>query len=217
MVESPLQSLSSLFGASAVWQLICFALALVFTWSGISKLLQRQATARSLASFGLGDRRHEGPAVLLALLELMLAGALWTASFLAASYGAAALGATLVLLLAFTVAVARAVARGESFACMCFGDETAPIGAGTVVRNLGLLAVAAAGLVTTFRADGNRLAGADYLTGVCLVTAILGVTVLSARLVPLRRALIDPFAAPEPALVAEGLDGHAQAGEAVRS
>ncbi|HET6691228.1 MAG TPA: MauE/DoxX family redox-associated membrane protein [Miltoncostaeaceae bacterium] len=216
MADGLVQSIGGLFETSALWQLICFAFALVFTWSGISKLLQRQATARALASFGLADRRDLRPAVLLALSELVLAGALWTSSFLAAPYGAAALGATVVLLIAFTVVVARAVARGESFPCMCFGDETAQVSVGTVVRNVALIAIATAGLVATFTADEDRLAGADYLTGLCLVSAILGGTALSARLVALGRGLIDPFAASEPALVAEGLDARASADKAPR-
>jgi hypothetical protein len=43
----------------------------------------------------------------------------------------------------FTVAVVSAVARGVNIDCGCFGAGSGPVSGLTIVRNLGLLAVAA--------------------------------------------------------------------------
>ena len=56
------------------------------------------------------------------------------------------------LLLVFTVALAAAVRANRRTGCHCFGSSDAPIGRGHVVRNLGLMVVAAA----VFRAEPSR-------------------------------------------------------------
>ena len=55
--------------------------------------------------------------------------------------------AALALLVAFTVVVAVQVVRGRRVPCACFGQlSRRPVGAGTLVRNLVLVALAVIGL-----------------------------------------------------------------------
>lgn len=57
-------------------------------------------------------------------------------------------GAALALLLAFTVAIAVKVGRGDAPPCACFGQvSTAPVGPATLARNLALCALALVGTV----------------------------------------------------------------------
>lgn len=76
------------------------------------------------------------PAVEIALGAALLAGP-------RAWVRAGALGAT-ALLAVFTVAVVSVVARGINITCGCFGAGSGPITGLTVVRDLALLAAAAA-------------------------------------------------------------------------
>jgi uncharacterized membrane protein YphA (DoxX/SURF4 family) len=113
------------------------ALGLVLMWAGTAKLVQ-PAWPATAASFG-------APSWLIPVLpwtELVLGSLLvpgvglpWTAL------------AALVLLAAFTVAVAVKLRRGEAVPCGCFGETSpAPVRGDSLVRNLVLcgLAVAAA-------------------------------------------------------------------------
>lgn len=81
-------------------------------------------------------------AVVLPWVEVVL-GALLVADV----GGRATSLAALVLLGGFTVLVAAQVARGRRVPCACFGQlSRRPIGPGTVVRNVVLVALAAVGV-----------------------------------------------------------------------
>ncbi|MFE7798471.1 peroxiredoxin family protein [Nocardia sp. NPDC057440] len=110
----------------------------VFGLSAVGKLMDRAATRKSVAEFGLPIRWAPVVAWGLPMLEAVIAVAVlppWTAV-------AAAVLATLVLAV-FTGAVIRLLVRGKRPACSCFGSlSDAPIGAGTVARNGMLMALA---------------------------------------------------------------------------
>src|SRR5262249_11106198 len=106
---------------------------------GLTKLVNRGETRRMLAEFGVPAPFTASGALLLPLAELAVAVALVPVA--TAWWGA--VGA-LALLLLFIVAVTATLARGRRPDCNCFGQlASAPIGAGTILRNAALAAVAA--------------------------------------------------------------------------
>lgn len=122
------------------WLLVArLALAMVFIVSGAAKLSDRAGTRQAVAELGVPARIRVTVAVALPGVELLVAAALLAATT-AAVAGFVALG----LLAAFSVAVAISLARGRRPPCHCFGQvHAAPIGARTLLRNLGLAVLAA--------------------------------------------------------------------------
>jgi hypothetical protein len=136
------------------------ALGVVLLATGAAKLGQ-PAWPATAAAFG-------APAWLVPLLpwvELVLGGLL--AAGVGHPWTALAAG---TLLLAFTVAVALRVARGEAVPCGCFGETSPePVGVDTLVRNGVLLAVAALAVATGDGAGGPVSAVAGVVVGLALV------------------------------------------------
>jgi methylamine utilization protein MauE len=133
LVATAFAALRSHYGHDVV----ALFLAGVFAWSGAAKLRRPQLAALAIADFGLVQRPRRLYGLALGFLEIGLACAL------AAEPGMPlVLGAVSLALVAFTVLVARAVWRSESFACFCFGggDE---VSSATLLRNLALLALVA--------------------------------------------------------------------------
>lgn len=113
-------------------------LAAVFAVAAVAKLADRDGARRTLTGFGVPDRLVSPFAILLPLAELAVALALVPAT--SARY--AAVGAAALLAL-FTAAVVVARLRGRKPDCHCFGRlHSKPAGAGTVLRNVLLAAVA---------------------------------------------------------------------------
>jgi uncharacterized membrane protein YphA (DoxX/SURF4 family)/peroxiredoxin len=114
-------------------------LVAVFATAGLAKLRDREGTRTALADFGAPAPAVPALSLLLPLAELAVAGCLLVDP--AVRPGAAG---ALLLLAVFSVAIAVSLARGRTPDCHCFGQvHSAPIGAGTLVRNL-LLAVISA-------------------------------------------------------------------------
>jgi len=105
------------------------------------------------------------------------------------------LGASLVLLLVFTAAVAAAVQRGSTAPCRCFGGSTSPLGVRHLLRNAGLVLVAAAGSVVELA--GMSGAGPVQTQPLGLVLAAT-VAVVLAALVLCFDALADLFVGTPP-------------------
>ena len=113
-------------------------LAAVFTAAGLAKLRDRAGTRTALDGFG-------APAAAVPALSALLPAAELAAAACLLADGAVRAGAVgaLLLLAVFSVAIAVSLARGRTPDCHCFGQvHSAPIGAGTLVRN-GLLGVLA--------------------------------------------------------------------------
>jgi hypothetical protein len=162
-------------------------LVAVFGWSATTKLVGRgaftafrQATARLVPAL----RGHAAAAAVL-----VVCGELATAVALAIPATAVAgLVSALVLLTAFTVAVASALRRGSTASCNCFGRAAQPLSAHHLVRNAFLLAVAASGLLA---AAGGQAGAAP--AGLVLAGAV---AVALAALVVNADAIVDLFSAP---------------------
>lgn len=144
--------------------LVRLTLAAVFAVAGAAKLADRRGTRASLERFGAPRAISGAAAVLLPVLEITVAAALVPAA--SAWWGA--IGA-LVLLAVFSVAIGRALARGEDADCHCFGAlHSAPADRRVLVRNGGLALLC--GVVLLGGPDG---AGAD--PDVATVLVVLGV------------------------------------------
>src|SRR2546429_5251046 len=118
-----------------------------------------------MLDFGVPARLAAPSAVLLPLVELVVAGSLIPT--ISAWWGA--LGA-LALLLLFTVVVGYHLARGHTPKCHCFGQVSSePIGWPTLVRNLILSALA------------GVIVGLGYTNAGASVIGWLGVTTIIQR------------------------------------
>lgn len=119
--------------------LVCrLALAAIFVVAAVAKAVNRDGSRRALAQFGVPAPVVPAAVILLPLAELAVAVMLVPV----ATAGLAALAAV-ALLAVFTLAIGAAVARGDDAECHCFGNVSSrPVGAGTLARNVGLLALA---------------------------------------------------------------------------
>ena len=114
------------------------ALALMFAVAAAAKLADRDDARRTLRGFLVPGPLVAPLAVLVPLAELATAGALVASPTVAIGAGAA-----LALLLAFTAAVAAALAGGRRVDCGCFGRlYSAMVTPRTLGRNAVLLALA---------------------------------------------------------------------------
>ncbi len=116
----------------------------VFAVAGVGKLLDREGSRDAARGFGVPESLSGSVGLGLPIAELAAAVLLLFPS--TAHAGAIV---ALVLLGAFIVAIAAAMARGEAPDCHCFGAlRSEPAGAKTLVRNIILVALAAFVLVT---------------------------------------------------------------------
>lgn len=146
-------------------------LAATFALAGVAKILDREGTQRSLGDFGAPPRLRPAAALALPLAEL-------AAAALLVPSGTARIGALLglALLAAFVAVVARALARGESPDCNCFGGlRPTRVGRLTLLRNLGLAALAAALAVA---GPGESLGSLDGGTVLAVAGTLAGVLLL---------------------------------------
>lgn len=127
---------------SAVVVIASIVLAGIFIVSGSAKARDLGVTATAAASLGVPASLARPVARLLPVVELALAAALLVGLLVSALRRIAAIGAVL-LLGAFTVAMARTLRRGQAPMCRCFGAlGERPISTETIVRNLALAALA---------------------------------------------------------------------------
>src|SRR3989442_3226388 len=142
------------------------ALAAVFGVAAFSKLADPIGTRESMRAFGAPPRAAAALALGVPVAELAVAVAMLFAQ--TARWGALGAGC---LLLVFSAVIALNLARGAAPDCHCFGQlSSRPVGTPTLVRNAGLLALAAtvAALAWDGRARGavdriGALGGAEQL------------------------------------------------------
>lgn len=177
-------------------------LSVVLGVAAVAKVRDRRGTADAAVALGVPERHGRAVAGVLPVVELAVAALLLVPD--TARVGAAG---AIVLLGAFTVAVARALSRGARPACHCFGQMSdEPIGPSTLVRNGVLLALAIVVLAGGSRADssfGDTLArdggrALDLLALAVVLGAVGFVVVLGDQQV-LRRRLADLELATAPA------------------
>jgi uncharacterized membrane protein YphA (DoxX/SURF4 family) len=147
-------------------------LAGLFAWAGVAKLGARRRTTRTFRALGLPS--PSALAVAVPVVELGLAVALLVAP------RAGAAGA-LVVLVAFTAFLARAVARGTDVGCGCFGSASAErVSAVDLLRN----ALLAAAAVVALGAPAPDLPGT---AAVVATGAAVGIAALVLALAALKR------------------------------
>ncbi len=121
--------------------------ALVFMTAAAAKARAQTATEASAIDLGVPARLSPLVAVALPISEgasaaLLLAGLAWRPAAQVGAVGA------LVLLGAFTLAIARTLRAGRAPVCHCFGALSArPIGPDAIVRNAALAVLAVVALV----------------------------------------------------------------------
>lgn len=124
---------------------LCTALiALTLLISGIAKAKDPQSTVTGIENLGLQKiAPARAVSLILPWFEIALAAVLLLSPVRLPAVIAS--GLALVLMIFYTVVIARALATGRTAGCNCFGSEsTAPVSRYTLFRNLSLL-VAAAG------------------------------------------------------------------------
>jgi peroxiredoxin len=130
-------------------------LAAVFVVAGLAKLADRAGSRQAVEDFGVPAVLAAPVAVLLPAAELAVAVAVLPR--VSAWWGA--LGA-LGLLLLFAAGIAVNLARGHHPDCHCFGQlHSAPAGWPTLLRNLGLAAVAGLVVVVGQQTPGPSVVG----------------------------------------------------------
>jgi uncharacterized membrane protein YphA (DoxX/SURF4 family) len=162
-----------------------FALALVLVVAGLAKIADTDDFADSIMSFEIVNPRWARrlaawlPRAELIAGSALLAGAL--VPFVAAAVG--------MLLVAFTAVLSRALVRGRSVRCGCFGFAgSRPIGWGSISRNV--LLVAAAGTALGYAPAVMSIApqGALQATSTSDANAIAALTCALAGLLILALA-----------------------------
>lgn len=163
------------------------ALAVVLIVSAIAKLRDREGTREAVRAFGVPPALVGSVATGLPFVEIALA-ALLVAPDPAATVGAVG---SLALLAAFTVAIIVNLARGRRPECGCFGSISRghPIGWRSVVRNVGLMALAGVSLIGagSLGFAPTVIAGLGLVPAVLLVSAALVVGALVAMALIVRR------------------------------
>jgi uncharacterized membrane protein YphA (DoxX/SURF4 family) len=199
-------------------------LAAVFAVAGVAKLRDPAGSRKALQDFGAPARLAGPGGFLLPLLEIAVAVALLFPP--SARWGALA---AVVLLAAFVVAIANALAHGRAPDCHCFGQlHSEPAGRSTLVRNSILIALS--GVVAGFGPGpgihtwvGDRSALELALIAGAVAVAAFGAYKLSewqrARARKRRKeALVAqltatygpaglPVGSPAPAFTVHGMDG----------
>jgi peroxiredoxin len=152
--------------------LVRLGLAAVFAVAAIGKIADREGSRQVLEAFGIPAGVIGAFGWALPVTELMIAGGL----VVAASAAWAAVVAV-ALLLVFCVAIVRLLARGETPDCHCFGNVgVAPVGRGTIARNLVLVLLA--GFVVVAGGVGAGMTVPRLAADLGAVAVVLGVAMV---------------------------------------
>jgi hypothetical protein len=168
------------------------ALAVVFGWSGVSKIRRPGLSAMTLVDFGVARRVRPAHGTALGAAELMLAAAL----IAGAAYGGwpaqAANLAALIVLASFTAAIAKSLSEGNATPCACFGGTQAPLSRASLARTGALMLVA----IVSVALGWNRepvAAPSDAIFAAVSGLAVVAVTVLTVHIKHLLGWNSDPF------------------------
>lgn len=150
-------------------------LAIVFALAAAPKLRRPALAALAMVDFRVTRRAHPALGAALGGAEAAVAVALASGVAPAVSLAAAAL-----LLWAFVALIARALARGESFACWCFGETAEGLSRRTLARTAALAALATLLAAAGGEHLGTTLEGDAALAPVA-AAAVVGCAALAAR------------------------------------
>ena len=168
--------------------MLATTVAVVFILSGVTKLWRPRPTALAIVDFGLLTQVSLRAAIGVGLSEVLLG--LWIVSELRVRL---ALTVASVLLLFFVALIGTALARGESFACACFGDSEKALSWWTLARTSALLVCAIAAAVVV---PGGPAVGRVTLSDVALwfvAAALVGVVSLLSLVPGLLSWNRDPY------------------------
>lgn len=175
-------------------------LAAVFAVAAAAKLMDRRGAEWAITDMGLPQATAPLLAWVVPVAELTIAATLLPAS--SAWWGSVA---ALVLLAAFTTAIAVNLLRGRAPDCHCFGQlSSAPIDLGTLWRNLALMALAASPVLSP-QSSSSLSAVAWFIelttgeralvaTGIVAVALLVAVVVLLVRLLRQNERLLAALA-----------------------
>jgi peroxiredoxin len=193
---------------SGVLLALRLVLIAVLAVAGAAKLADRSGARKAVRGFGVPEALSGPVAAALPLIEMAAAVLLLTT--VTAAVGAAL---ALVLMLVFSAAIARSLARGEAPDCHCFGAlHSEPAGPRMLIRNLLLAALAAISLAggagtsaTHWLAGFNAGALAILILSVALAAAVAGSAAFALRLLRRNGELLLLVDELEDALEASGL------------
>jgi hypothetical protein len=152
--------------------------ALLLVWAGVEKLRRPFPASLAIVRFGLAKRVRPRVGRAAGAVELAAGVALMARPQSPWTYMPAA-----ALLFVFVFLLARAVGRGERFACACFGArETDSITPVTILRTAVLLALCVGGLAWTQLASLRPPDGAGYLQAVAASCVLLASLHLAATI-----------------------------------
>jgi protein-disulfide isomerase/uncharacterized membrane protein YphA (DoxX/SURF4 family) len=183
-------------------------LAAVLAVAGVAKLGDRAGAREAVTGFGLPEMLAPAAAALLPLVELAAAVLLIPSATAPAGSVLA-----LALMVAFSAAIARNVARGEAPDCHCFGAlHSEPAGPRALIRNLAPAAAAAVALAggpgtsaTRWIADLSDGWLTALLFGVALAAALAGGSSFALRLLRRNGQLLLQIDTLEEALTTGGV------------
>ena len=143
--------------------------AVLLVWAGVEKLRRPFPASLAIVRFGLATRVRPAVGRAAGAIEVAAGALLLVRPQSPWAYVPAA-----TLLLLFVFLLARAVGRGERFACACFGaGENDPIAPVTVLRTAVLLALCIGGLAWTELASLRPAYGVGYLEAVTTACVLL--------------------------------------------
>ena len=181
---------------STVPLVLCTALvALTLLISGIAKAKDPQSTVTGIQNLGLEKiAPTRAVSLILPWFEIALAAVLLLSPVRLPAVIAS--GLALILMLFYTVVIARALATGRTAGCNCFGSESnAPVSRYTLVRNIALL-LAAAGAHASALRGGTGVVSTLLGLGNSGWTWVFGAALIAVTLEAVRRG--DALAQPEP-------------------
>lgn len=181
---------------STVPLVLCTALvALTLLISGIAKAKDPQSTVTGIQNLGLEKiAPTRAVSLILPWFEIALAAVLLLSPVRLPAVIAS--GLALILMLFYTVVIARALATGRTAGCNCFGSESnAPVSRYTLVRNIALL-LAAAGAHASALKGGTGVVSTLLGLGNSGWTWVFGAALIALTLEAVRRG--DALAQPEP-------------------
>lgn len=168
-------------------------LALVFVWSGATKLRRPALAAMAIVDFRVMRRVHLPLGFALGAGELLLALAL----ALGGPISWLSLSVAGIVLWFFALLIARSLWSGERFACFCFGDTDSALSGLTLLRTASLALLAS--LLAVFATPKSAYRGANVASVIeaSVALAILATIVLSGHIPDLwkwNREVLEPEA-----------------------
>jgi hypothetical protein len=172
----------------AVW-----VLAIIFAWSGISKLRQPILAAMAMVDFGVLRRVRPHLGSTLGAAELSLALLLATGALRTVFLPIAA-----AMLWLFVLLIAKSLWSGKRFACFCFGEAESELSRLTLVRTVALALLASVVTVASLPTGMHPGFSSTYMLQGVSAAVIVGAIVLVAQIPKLLRWNKDPYSIGNP-------------------